>query len=403
MDVKNAFLHGDFKEEIYMTPPSGLFSTPSSDVCKLKRSLYGLKQAPRAWFNKFRSTLINFSFVQSQYDSSLFLCKTAKGIVLLLVYVDDIVITGSDFVLISQLQEHLQGSFHMKDLGSLHYFLGLEVHSTPAGIFLHQHKYLQGIVTLAGLQDGRSVDHPLEVNVKYCRDEGDFLPDPSLYRQLVGSLNYLTITRPDIAFSVQQVSQFLQTPIHFHLAAVRRIIRYLHDTSSRGLFFSTGSPIRLVAYSDVDWVGCSDTRRSVIGWCMFLGTSLIAWKSKKQDRVSKSSTESEYRAMSSACSEIVWLRGLLGELGFSQLEPTPLHADNTSAIQIAANPVFHERTKHIEVDCHSIREAYDACVITLPHITTEFQITNVFTKALSRHRHHFLIDKLMLVDHPASI
>nr|XP_027080359.1 uncharacterized protein LOC113703255 [Coffea arabica]XP_027080361.1 uncharacterized protein LOC113703256 [Coffea arabica] len=291
----------------------------------------------------------------------------------------------------------------MKDLGPLQYFLGLEVHSTSAGIFLHQHKYIQELIALAGLQDGRSVDTPLEVNVKYRRDEGDFLSDPSLYRQLVGSLNYLTITRPDISFAVQQVSQFMQTPRHLHLAAVRRIIRYLLGTSSRGLFFSKNSPIHLAAYSDADWAGCSDTRRSITGWCMFLGNSLISWKSKKQDRVSKSSTESEYRAMSSGCSEIIWLRGLLGELGFPQLAPTPLHADNTSAIHIAANPVFHERTKHIEVDCHSIREAYDDHVISLPHITTDLQTADIFTKALSRHRHNFLVDKLMLFDPPASI
>ena len=403
MDVKNAFLHGDLKEAIYMTPPPGLFSTPSSDVCKLKKSLYGLKQAPRAWFDKFRSTLISFSFVQSRYDSSLFLCKTAKGIVLLLVYVDDIIITGTDFELISQLQQRLQSSFHMKDLGPLSYFLGLEVNSTVAGIFLNQHKYIREIITLAGLQDGRSVDTPLEVNVKYRRDEGEFLPDPSLYRRLVGSLNYLTITRPDISFVVQQVSQFMQAPRHLHLAGVRCIVRYLQGTPTRGLFFPVDSPIHLVAYSDVDWAGCSDTRRSITGWCMFIGNSLVSWKSKKQDRVLKSSTKSEYRAMSSACSEIVWLRGLLAELGFPQMEPTPLHADNTSAIQITANPVFHERTKHIEVDCHSIHEAYDAHVISLPHITTDQQTADVFTKALSRQRHHFLVTKLMLSDHPASI
>jgi len=163
------------------------------------------------------------------------------------------------------------------------------------------------------------------------------------------------------------------------------------------------SPIRLVAYSDADWACCSDTRRLITRWCMFLGNSLVSWKSKKQDQVSKSSTEFEYRAMSSACFEIIWLRGLLGELGFSQVEPTSLHADNTSVIQIAANPVFHERTKHIEVDCHSIHEAYDACVIYLLHISTTLQTANVFTKALSKHRHHFLVDKLMLLDHPTSI
>lgn len=403
MDVKNAFLHGDLKEDIYMTPPPGLFSTPSHDVCKLKRSLYGLKQAPRAWFEKFRNPLLSFSFVQSQYDSSLFLCKTDKGIVLLLVYVDDIVITGSDTQLMSQLQERLQGSFHMKDLGPLTYFLGLEVHTSPAGIFLHQHKYTKDLIALAGLQEGRLVDTPLEVNVKYQRNDGDFLSDPSLYRQLVGSLNYLTITRPDISFAVQQVSQFMQAPTHLHLAAVRRIVRYLNGTSHRGLFFSVESPLRLTTYSDADWAGCSDTRRSITGWCMFVGTSLISWKSKKQDRVSKSSTESEYRAMSSACSEIIWLRGLLAELGFPQLESTSLYADNTSAIQITANPVFHERTKHIEVDCHSIREACDNGVISLPHISSALQTADIFTKALSRQRHQFLVGKLMLLDQSASI
>nr|XP_027073978.1 uncharacterized mitochondrial protein AtMg00810-like isoform X2 [Coffea arabica] len=168
-----------------------------------------------------------------------FFAKTDKGLVLLLVYVDDIVITGNDSELISQLQEHLQRSFHMKDLGPLQYFLGLEVHSTSAGIFLHEHKYIQELIALAGLQDGRSVDTPLEVNVKNCRDEGDFLSDPSLYRQLA--------------------------PRHLHLAAVRHIIRYLLGTSSRGLFFSRNSPDHLVAYSDADWAGCSDTRRSVTG------------------------------------------------------------------------------------------------------------------------------------------
>ncbi|RVW89144.1 Retrovirus-related Pol polyprotein from transposon RE1 [Vitis vinifera] len=172
------------------------------------------------------------------------------------------------------------------------------------------------------------------------------LADPSLYKKLVGSLVYLTITRPDISFAVQQVSQFLQTP---------------------------RNSTRLAAYSDADWAGCADTRRSITGWCVFLGDALISWKS------------------------------LLAELDFSETDPTPLHADNTSAIQIIANPVYHERTKHIEVDCHSIREAFEARVITLPHISTDLQIADIFTKALPRHRHCLLSSKLMLVDQLASI
>lgn len=399
MDVKNAFLHGDLAEDIFMKPPPGLFSS-SEGVCKLKRSLYGLRQAPRAWFEKFRSTLLGFSFSQSQYDSSLFIHHTSAGIVLLLIYVDDMIITGSDQASIQLLKQQLQASFHMKDLGYLHYFLGLEVHSDSKGIFLNQHKYTEDLVSLAGLQSAVPVDTPLEVNVKYHRDEGDLLPDPLLYRQLVGSLNYLTITRPDISFAVQQVSQFMHTPRHLHLAAVRRIIRYLKGTSYRGLFFPASTSLTLLAYSDADWAGCADTRRSVSGWCMFLGPALISWKSKKQARVSKSSTESEYRAMSTACSEITWLRGLLAELGFPQINATPLHADNTSAIQIATNPVFHERTKHIEVDCHSIREALDDHVISLPHVSSQLQLADIFTKAVPRARHQFLLSKLMLLDKP---
>nr|KYP38426.1 Retrovirus-related Pol polyprotein from transposon TNT 1-94 [Cajanus cajan] len=377
MDVKNAFLHGDLKEDIYITLPGGMLTLSPPNVCKLKRSLYGLKHTPRVWFEKFRSTLLSFSFTQSQYDPSLFLQRTPKGIVVLLVYVDDIVVTGSDPDAISKTQQMLHSTFHMKELGHLNYFLGLEVHYHPKGIFINQHKYIQDLVQLAGLTNATLIDTPMEVNVKYRRHEGELLDDPTQYRKLVGSLIYVTITRPDISFAVHTVSKFMQSPRHFHFSAVQRIIKYLLGTSRSGLFFPKISSLQLQAYSDA---GCPDTRRSTIGWCMFLGNAPISWKCKKQDSVSKSSTEAEYRAMSVACSEIIWLRGLLTELGLSQAQPTPLHVDNTSAIQIAANPVYHERTKHIEVDCHSIRDAYDRRVINLPHVSTSIQIADIFTK-----------------------
>ncbi|WVZ03717.1 hypothetical protein V8G54_024523 [Vigna mungo] len=327
MDVKNAFLHGDLKEEVYITLPGGMSTLSPNTVCKLKRSLYGLKQAPRVWFEKFRSTLLGFSFNQSQYDPSVFLQRTPKGIVILLVYVDDIVVTGSDQDVIYRIKQMLHSNFHMKELGHLNYFLGLEVHYHPEGIFVIQHKYIQDLVQLAGLTNATPVNTPMEVNVKYRRHEGELLDDPTQYRKLVGSLIYVTITRPNISFVVHTVSKFMQSPRHFHFSVVQRIIKYLLGTSSRGLFFPGNSSLQLQAYSDADCKKC-----------------------KKQDSVSKSSTEAEYRAMSAACSEIIWLRGLLTELGLSQAQPTPLHVDNTSAIQIAANPVYHEQTKHIEVD-----------------------------------------------------
>ncbi|XP_019080418.1 retrovirus-related Pol polyprotein from transposon RE1 [Vitis vinifera] len=316
MDVKNVFLHGDLQEEIYMKLPTGMTNFSPHDVYKFKRSLYGLKQAPQAWFEKFHSTILSFSFTQSQYDSSLFFHTFVSGIVLLLVYVDNIIITSTDCGLITKLQRLLHTTFHMKDLGQLTYFLGLEVHHRASGIFVNQHKYIQDLITLVGLEDTSSVDTLMEVNVKYRKDEGDLLDDPTLYQRLVGSLIYLTTTRLDISYVVHQFSQFMSSPRHLHLAAFRRIIRYLRGSPTRGLFFPTGSFLQLVAYSDADWAGCLDTHQSTTGRHMFLGDALISWRCMKEDRVSKSFTEAKYRAMSTVCSEIVWLCGLLEELGF---------------------------------------------------------------------------------------
>ena len=311
-----------------------------------------------------RSLAVHFfpSVLHSRYDSSIFLHTSTSGIVILLIYVDDIIITSTDCGLITKLQQLLHATFHMKDLGQLTYFLGLEVHYRSHGLFVNQHKYIQDLITLASLEDTSSINNPMEVNVKYMKDEGDLLDEPTLYRHLVGSLIYLTTTRPDISYTGHQVSQFMSSPQHLHLAAVHRIIRYFRGSPTRGLFFPTDTFLQLVAYSDADWAGCPDTRRSITGWCMFLGDALISWRCKKQDRVSKSSIEAEYCAMSTACSKIVWLRGLLEELGFPHTTSTPLYADNTSAIQIATNPGFHERTKHIEVDCHSNRDTLESRV-----------------------------------------
>ena len=227
MDVNNAFLQGDLQKEIYMKLPSSMTTSSPHDVCKLRRSLYGLNQAPRAWLEKFHSTLLSFSFTQSQYDSSLFLHTSTSDIVILLVYVDDIIITGTDYGLITKLQQLLHATFHMKDLGQLTYFLGLEVHYRSHGLFVNQHKYIQDLITLARLEDTSSVDTPIKVNVKYRKDEGDLMDEPTFYRCLVRSLIYLTTTRPDISYVVHRVSQFMSYPRHLHLVVVRRIIRYL--------------------------------------------------------------------------------------------------------------------------------------------------------------------------------
>ena len=396
MDVKNAFLNGDLHEEVYMKPPPGLPCQPHQ-VCKLRRALYGLKQAPRAWFEKFSSAILSFGFQQSSHDSALFIRKSSQGLVLLLLYVDDMIITGSDTIGIHDIKTHLGTCFEMKDLGPLRYFLGIEVNSSSSGYSLSQVKYASDLISRAGLIDNKAVDTPLELNVKLRSTDGELVSNPTLYRQLVGGLIYLTITRPDISYAVHVVSQFMTSPRTVHFAAVLRILRYVRGTMHQGLLMSSSSKLELNAYSDSNWVGDVTDRRSITGFCIFLGDSLISWKSEKQTVVARSSAEAEYRALADTTSKIIWLRRLLEVMGVAIPSPTPLHCDSKSAIQIAHNDVFHEHTKHIEIDCHFIRHWLRDGVIVLPFIPSQLQVADFFTKSHSTIRFRYLVSKLRML------
>ncbi|KAJ0965657.1 hypothetical protein J5N97_026795 [Dioscorea zingiberensis] len=290
----------------------------------------------------------------------------------------------------------------MKDLGTLRYFLGIEVAYSPRGYLLSQSKYITTILAQARLSDARTVDTPLELNAKYTSSDGIPLSDPTLYRTVVGSLVYLTITRPDITYAVHVVSQFVASPTSVHWAVDLRILRYLRGTQFHSLLFPSSSSLELRAYSDADWVGDPTDHKSTTGFCIFLGDSLISWKSKKQPIVSRSSTEAEYRAMASTTAEIIWLRWLLADMGVFLSDPTPMHCDNMSAIQITRNSVFHERTKHIEIDCHFTRHHFQHGTITLPFVSSSMQIADLFTKSPSTQRFRFLTGKLSMLPLAAS-
>jgi hypothetical protein len=359
MDVKNAFLNGELTEEVYMQLPPG-FSQPSGfspKVCRLRRALYGLKQAPRAWFAKFSSTISQHGFSASSYDLALFFRRSDHGITLLLLYVDDMIITGDDVQGIQDLKRFLGQHFEMKDLGPLSYFLGLEVSSSSDGYYLTQAKYTSDLISRARITDSKIVDTPIEYNNRLNTHDGKPLPDATLYRQLVGSLVYLTVTRPDISYAVHIVSQFMAALRSLHYAAVLRILRYLKGTLFHGFHFSSQSSLTLQVYSDADWAGDPTDRRSTTGYCFLLGDSLISWRSKKQSVVTRSSTEAEYRALADTTAELLWLRWLLQDLGIDCSTAVPIHCDNRNAIQIAHNDVFHERTKHIEIDCHFVKSS----------------------------------------------
>ncbi|GAV61385.1 hypothetical protein CFOL_v3_04912 [Cephalotus follicularis] len=233
-------------------------------------------------------------------------------------------------------------------------------------------------------------------NVKLRPSDGTPLPDPTLYRQLVGSLIYLTVTRPDIAYAVHLVSQFMSAPRTTHFSAVLRILRYLKGTLFHGLHFSSESSLALHAFCDADWAGDPTDRHSTTGYCFFLGTSLISWRSKKQTVVSRSSTEAEYRALADATSELLWIRWLLQDMSVSQSTSTPIYCDNQSAIQIAHNDVFHERTKHIEIDCHLVRHHLQHSILRLLSVASADQTADIFTKSHPPGQFGSLVSKLNL-------
>ncbi|RVW60764.1 Retrovirus-related Pol polyprotein from transposon RE1 [Vitis vinifera] len=372
LDIKNAFLHGDLAEEVYMEQPPGFVAQGESGlVCRLRRSLYGLKQSPRAWFSRFSSVVQEFGMLRSTADHSVFYHHNSLGqCIYLVVYVDDIVITGSDQDGIQKLKQHLFTHFQTKDLGKLKYFLGIEIAQSSSGVVLSQRKYALDILEETGMLDCKPVDTPMDPNVKLVPGQGEPLGDPGRYRRLVGKLNYLTITRPDISFPYTRPRCIVENRGH----------------------------TQVVGYTDADWAGSPTDRRSTSGYCVFIGGNLISWKSKKQDVVARSSAEAEYRAMALATCELIWLRHLLQELRFGKDEQMKLICDNQAALHIASNPVFHERTKHIEVDCHFIREKIASGCVATSFVNSNDQLADIFTKSLRGPRIKYICNKLGAYD-----
>jgi len=402
LDVKNAFLHGSLSEDVYMRQPPG-FADPHrpNHVCKLHKAIYGLKQAPRAWFQRFSSFLLRVGFTQSKADNSMFIYHDHLSVMILLLYVDDIILTGSNSSHLLAFLRTLGAEFDIKDLGRLHYFLGVEVHYHPTSIHLTQNQYTVDLLKRSNLLDCKPVSTPMTSKGTLSRTHGTVLADPTPYRQMVGALQYLTMTRQDISYVVQHVSQFIGSPSDVHFEAVKRILRYLKGTLGVGLPICKSPDCSfLVAYSDADWAGCLDTRRSTTGYCIFLGPNLISWSPKKQPTVSRSSTEAKYRALAYAYADTLWIQGLLTELHCPLTRPVLLNCDNLSATYLAANPIFHARTKHIAIDYHFVRERVASSNHKVQFIPSHLQLADVFTKGLPVDRFERLVSKL--VTYPVS-
>lgn len=385
MDVHNAFLHGELEEEVYMKLPPGFDSKSSSRVYRLRKSLYVLRQAPRCWFAKLASSLKGYGFTQSYFDYSLFTYLQGDVRMNILIYVDDLIISRNDVNAIGKFKAYLSQCFHMKDLGQLKYFLGIEVTRNSNGLFLSQWEYALDIIAETGLLGGKPSSVPMAQNQLLALMTTNPVADPARYRRLVGKLIYLTITRPELAYCVHTLSQFMGDPKEEHWEAAMQVVRYLKERPGQGLFLPSNCDLQLYGYCDSDWASCPLTRRSLTGYFVLLGNSPISWKTKKQHTVSRSSAEAEYRSIATIVCELKWLRGLLHSLEVSHRGPMRLFCDSQAAWHIAANPVFHERTKHIEVDCHLIRDEIQY---------TSVKLADIFTKALGKNQFDYLLGKL---------
>ena len=318
MDIHNAFLHGDLFETVFMFQPPGFKdSSKPHHVCRLKRAIYGLKQAPRAWFTALTAAITQLHFLQSKTDPSLFIYSTDAHKCYLLVYVDDFIIIGNNSTFIDNVIWHLNNQFHLKDLGDLHFFLGVEVIQTHAGLFLMQHKYIRDCLSHTNMVGAKDVSTPFSTSQSLQLQDGTTPTDCSQFRSIIGSLQYLSFTCPNICYAVNKLSQFMHKPSQNHWTATKHLLRYLKKTIFHGIQISkTGAP-SLNTFSDADWARNLDDRSSTSAYICFHGDTPISRKSNNQRAIARSSIEVEYRALANAASETRWLQILFTKLGLS--------------------------------------------------------------------------------------
>ncbi|GJW78326.1 ribonuclease H-like domain-containing protein [Tanacetum coccineum] len=367
---------------VYMHQPPGFVeSRYPNHVCLLQRSLYGLKQARRAWFQRFAGYATRAGFSPSRCDSSLFIYTQGSQVAYLLIYVDDIILTASSPALLQQIVGSLHKEFDMTDLGALNYFLSISDVRHPTGLFLSQKKYALQLLEHAHMVNCNPSRTPVDTDSKLGPD-GVPVQDPTLYHSLAGGLQYLTFTRPYSSYAVQKICLYMHNPRESHFAALKRILHYVQGTLEFGLHLYASATTSLVGYTDADWAGFPSTRGSTSSYYVFLGDNLLSWSAKQQHTISRSSAEAECQGVANVVVETAWICNLLHELHSPLLTATLVYCDNVSAVYMSANPVQHQRTKHIEIAIHFVRDMVKAGHVRVLQVPSRFQYADIFTKGL---------------------
>ncbi|KAK9074991.1 hypothetical protein SSX86_003310 [Deinandra increscens subsp. villosa] len=385
LDVKSAFLNGELQEEVYVCQPDGFeVKGKENHVYKLHKALYGLKQAPRAWNYKLDKTLKELGFSKCTHEPAVYMIKKSGSVLLLGVYVDDIILTGSREKDVEMFKEKMKASFDMSDMGLLSYYLGIEVKQEKGEITLMQSAYAKKILKLARMERCNPSQYPMEHRLSLTKEGEGAAVDPTYYRQLIGSLRYLVHTQPDLCYSVGVVSRFMEAPKESHLAAVKHILRYIKGTIFNGLKYGAGGDGKLVGYSDSSYGNDIIDRRGTTGTIFYYSDNAITWSSQKQRTVALSSCEAEFMAATDAARQAIWLRNLISEISGLEPQCVKLKVDNEGAIALMKNPVFHGRSKHIDTKYHFIRECVERNLIFVEHVDGKLQKADMLTKALPR-------------------
>lgn len=397
-DITTAFLYGEIKEELYLTPPEGL-NVPEGHTCRLLKSLYGLKQSPRCWNAKFAEMLRIFDMEQTTADPCVYVSKEDR--VYLALYVDDGLIFAEDQKIIDRLIGYLTKYFEVK-LVETSCFIGVEIAKEADGsILLHQRGYINRMLSKFDMLDCKAKHTPLEVG--HSLNKPEVLKNEIVknipYAEAVGSLMYCALaTRPDLALALSVLSKFNSCPRQQHWLAIKRVFRYLKGTPNHGLIYQKVAKPKLVCFTDADWAGDHENRKSLSGMVSFITSGPISYKSQQQNSVALSTTESEYVAASIACSELIWLQKFIKELRVPLDSKPLLLCDNQSAIKLTKNPEFHQRTKHIDIRYHSIRERYLEGYFEPQYVATEDQKADIFTKPLTTDKFSRLRDLIGCTD-----
>jgi hypothetical protein len=398
MDVKGAFLNGFINELVYVEQPPG-FEDPRypNHSYRLSKALYELKQALRAWYERLHDFLIEKGFNIGTVDTTLLTKKHNGDIFICQVYVDDIIFGSTNGYHCKEFGELMSKEFEMSMIGELTYFLGFQVKQMKDGNFLSQEKYTKDLLKRFKMKKCKPIKIPMPTNGHIDLDEGGNPVDQTLYRSMIGSLLYLTASRPEIMFSVCMCARFQANPKKAHLHAVKRILMYFKHTSCVGLWYPKGATFDLIGYSDSDYVGCKIDRKSTSGGCHLLGRSLVSWTSQKQNSVALSTAEAEYVATGACCTQILYMKQTLLDYGLV-LERVPLLCDNESDVKIANNLVQHSRTKHIDIHHHFLRDHDAKGDIILEGVRSEDQVADIFTQPPDRTRFCMLRNELNILD-----